>query len=194
MGWLTLHSIAAAYPANPSELDKTNTRLFLDIFTDTITCRFCKDHFYRIHGSYRSQYPDYLDSKQKFFLFTIRAHNDVNRSLDKPLLTSVSDCIASLKNATSVTSCQTFKDSYLSYLVRTWAHEMTGDALIYKSKSITMRELLSNIDLSNGFNIELEEEDVVSFRLSAPIKSNAIYRALLSAGPVGFSGGKLRLR
>lgn len=194
MGWITLHSIGAAYPHSPSSIEKENAKKFLEYFTDTITCRYCKDHFLRIHMSYRSQYPEYLDNKTNFFLFTLRAHNEVNRSLDKPVIDSVSSCLESLKNATALNGPSSFKDSYTSYLIRTWAHDMTGDALIYKSKSISMRDLLIPINLKDPFNFEIEEADVTSFRLVfSKGPSNFTSFSNLNA-KVGFNGGRLKLR
>jgi hypothetical protein len=185
--------VAAAYPDNPAASDKSNAIQFLDLFTDTITCRICKEHFSRIYRSYVTFYPDYLNNKRNFFIFTLRAHNEVNRSLDKPLLTSINDCLVSLKNACSVTPIKTFKDNYMSYLIRTWAHEMTGDALIYKSKAIAMRELLTKINLTNCFNVVLDEDDVSSYRLTVP-KRNNISHEDYSSIRIGFSGGRLKLR
>ena len=194
MGWITLHAVGAAYPHTPNSIEKENAKKFLEYFTDTITCKYCKDHFLRIHMSYRSQYPDYLDNKSNFFIFTLRAHNEVNRSLDKPVINSVSSCLESLKNATALNRPSYFKDSYMSYLIRTWAHDMTGDALIYKGKAITMRELLSSLDLKDPFNFEIEEADVTSFRLVFSKAPSQFISFSTSGAKVGFSGGKLKLR
>jgi hypothetical protein len=193
MGWLTLHSIAAAYPDEPTQHDKNRTSNFLELFTDTITCRFCKDHFYRMHMLYRSQNPNYLDSKQNFFMFTLRAHNEVNRSLDKPIMRTVAESIQTLKGATSLTLPQVFKDSYMSYLIRTWAHEMTGDAFIYKSKAITMRDMFKDMDLTNVFDNTFEESDTTYKFIVVPKAPVPRFDVLFGSAKVGFSGGKLRL-
>jgi len=191
MGWLTLHSVAAVYPNQPSQQDKMIARRFLDLFTETITCRFCKDHFFRAYKLYSSNVPGFLDSKQNFMLFTLRAHNETNRSLDKPILASVADCIASLKNATSVTNAQTFKDNYMSYLIRTWAHEMSGEALIYKNKAILMRDILRPLNLTNAFDITLQDDDA-RYAFSIPKKESVMYDTY-NAIKVGFNGGRLKL-
>ena len=193
MGWITLHSIAACYPDVPSSVDKINMSTFLDLFTDTITCRFCKDHFIRIRNTYRSKYPTYLNSKRDFFIFTLRAHNEVNQSLDKPVIPTVADTLVLLNNITKITSAETYKNSYVSYLIRTWAHEMTGDALIYKGKAINMRDLLSRIDLTNGFNINIEEDDITSFRSTHSSTGNSVIDFIRTNAKVGFSRGKLKL-
>ena len=195
MGWITLHAIAITYPNDPTNLEKQNMKIILDLFNDTLTCRLCKDHFTRIINAYYSQYPNFLNSKQELFIFTLRAHNEVNRSLDKPIINSVSDCLQLLKNATESTSALNFKNNYMSYLIRTWAHEMTGDALIYKGKSITLRDMIHRIDLTNCFNIEIQEEDITSFVVSVRRQIFPLIEALKSSSlKVGFSGGKLRLR
>lgn len=195
MGWITLHAIAISYPENPTLSEKQNMKVILELFTDTLTCRYCKDHFSRILNAYNSQYPNFLNSKHEFFIFTLRAHNEVNRSLDKPIINSVTDCLQMLKNATQTNTPTIFKDNYMSYLIRVWAHEMTGDALIYKSKSITMRDMLTNINLDNCFNLEVKEDDITSFKVIIQRRISPLIETLNSLNyKVGFKGGKLKLR
>ena len=193
MGWITLHAVAAGYPDEPSSVDKINMSTFLGLFTDTITCKFCKDHFVRIRNTYHSKYPSYLNSKRDFFLFTLRAHNDVNQSLDKPIIPTVVDALVLLNTITNITNAETYKNSYVSYLIRTWAHEMSGDALINKGKAINMRELLSRINLTNGFNITVEEDDIISFKSIYESPANNVFDFLRTNAKVGFSRGKLKL-
>jgi hypothetical protein len=142
---------------------------------------------------YRSQNPNYLDSKQNFFMFTLRAHNEVNRTLDKPIMRTVAECIETLKGATSLTPPQVFRDTYMSYLIRTWAHEMTGDAFIYKSKAIAMRDLLKDRDLTDVFDNAFQETDTTYKFVVVTKPPVPRFDLLFATTKVGFNGGKLRL-
>ena len=97
LGWMTLHSVSINYPDSPSDAERQICSRFLDLFTETITCHICKSHFQRMLQTYRVLHPDYLHSKQNFFLFAVRAHNTVNRRLDKPTVKSIAEALTTLQ-------------------------------------------------------------------------------------------------
>lgn len=196
MGWITLHSVAAAYPEFPSNEIQVVTFQFLEKFAETITCRYCKDDFTRMFNTYHRIYPDFLTSRAKFFLFTLRAHNTVNKRLEKPMFTTVSECLESLRNATTNTSSVQFRLNYFSYIARNWMHELGGDGRIKYNLVNDMKKINNTFYSQDGseFNNFFEEANVLeliqtegTYRLSAPILK------FLTAPGVGFKSGKLKL-
>ena len=192
LGWMTLHSVSLIYPENPSYEEKQITARFLDLFGETITCNECKIHFKNIYSIYKAIYPNFLDSRQNFALFIFRAHNTVNMRLDKPRPSTVSECLRTLKLATTHTSLSAFRSSYLSYLLRIWGRDISGQGMITKGQ---VKEL---ININNQYwsprDIpipELEEDDVIT-----PIHNSGLRVApsgVAISSNVGFKGGKLRL-
>jgi hypothetical protein len=193
LGWMTLHSISFIYPVNPSPAERVIASRFLDLFQDTITCNQCKTHFISMHSLYKAMHPEYLNSRQDFALFIFRAHNTVNRRLDKPVPNTVSQCIQTLQMATTQTSFAQFRQAYLSYLTRNWGRDLTGEGRMHMG---TVKEMIQiNNEYWSPRDIpipELAEADVVTM----------IERRNLRIGPtgsvvsavVGFRNGKLKLR
>jgi hypothetical protein len=194
MGWLTLHSVAAAYPDFPSNDLKNVTTTFLNKFAETITCQYCRDHFTRILSVYRSKHPEYLDNRRNFFLFTARAHNSVNKRLDKPILQTVADCLQTLRNAsTSITPSQ-FRLNYFSYVARTWIHELGGEGRIHFNMVNEMKTINQNYFLQNDteFSIEMEEGDVLEYIDEGGTRySPTTYKISTEPVVIGFRKGKL---
>jgi hypothetical protein len=67
-------------------------------------------------------------------LFVFRAHNTVNKRLDKPILYSVKDCITTLKNANSYSSLDSMRNAYLIYLQNNWNKELSADGFSMRKK------------------------------------------------------------
>jgi len=127
---MTLHSISANYPTNPSREDREVLNIFLECFKQTITCPSCKNHFTSMFQTYKQMHPEWANSKFDLFIAFCRMHNTVNKRLDKPLQQTLQDCIETLKNATKNTSPAKFRITYLNYLMVTWSPQQTGDSLI----------------------------------------------------------------
>jgi len=197
MGWMTLHSASVIYPDNPTEEEKQLMNRFLDLFAETITCQHCQMHFTRMLLMYRNSNPEFLNSKRDFFLFVARAHNTVNKRLDKPSPQTVSECLETLRMLTANNSPRTFRENYIVYLIRNWAHEMTGDAMILKAKSLELQKIndsyLNQRDID--FNLTIEEGDVLREIAVVPIAKSSLGFNFKweNVGPVGFQSGKLRL-
>jgi hypothetical protein len=197
MGWVTLHSIAASYPDEPSYQLQQVTSAFLDKFTETITCRFCKDHFAVMLLVYRRNHPEFLDSRRDFFLFTVRAHNTVNKRLDKPIIQNVADCLQTLRDATKLVSPSQFRLNYFSYLVRNWMHELGSEGRIFAGVAKEMRKInelwfpVTNTEFSN----EIEEGDTLEFIAESTVVYSSSYsKFVLAPVLVGFRGGRLSLK
>ena len=192
LGWMTLHSISALYPNEPSQDDKKTLKEFLDLFAETITCFQCKSHFGTIINIHKSSNPDFLDSRQKFALFVFRAHNTVNLRLDKPRPSSMSECLRTLKLATAQTSFASFRISYLSYLLRNWQREGSGQAMILMGQVKEMIEINNHYWSPRETSIpELEEGDVTTPITLNNARLNS--RGVPVSTRIGFIGGRLKL-
>ena len=80
-GWTVIHSMAAAYPSSPSELDQANIRSFLRLFSKLYPCRTCASGLEK----YMEQIPIQAGSRSELALWLCGAHNDVNVKLGKPI-------------------------------------------------------------------------------------------------------------
>ena len=82
--WEFLHSIAFAYPENPTQEDKTAANNFIHSFACMLPCSVCKDHF----KSNIKVLPVDVSTREKFFDWTVQLHNLVNKQLGKPQFTT----------------------------------------------------------------------------------------------------------
>jgi hypothetical protein len=119
-GWITLHSIALNYPINPTYNDVLILNSFMTSFANTIPCKRCKDDFGQMFIVYKKRYPRWSASRYDFFLFTLRAHNTVNRKLLKPVIETVAKCIKLLKYQASKTTFEQSRKFYISYIENYW--------------------------------------------------------------------------
>jgi len=201
LGWMTLHSISANYPENPTGADKLILRTFMNLFTETISCPSCKSHFATIFNSYVSKNPRWADSKADLFLFVCRAHNTVNMRLDKPLLPSVSECLTALRYASRVTDLATYRIQYLTYLQKNWAREPTAEGFMM---SRSVREMVKiNTEYwtpreASLADLEFPEADVLQPITPTRGSNGLVLPGVTSSGApinVGFKmrGGKFSL-
>lgn len=193
LGWMTLHSVSLIYPERPTPDEKRIATRFLDLFGETITCIYCKTHFANMYTIYKSTHPEFLDSRQEFALFAFRAHNTVNRRVDKPRPSSVSQCLETLRTATQTTSLKQFRDSYLTYLANNWGKE-------FSSYGFMMRHCVSEmIKINNEYWTPRELKtipDLGEADVLAPIeKTNVRFTKFRTPMPIklGFAGGRLKL-
>ena len=199
LGWMALHSISVCYPLEPTYEEKLICMRFIELFGDSITCRYCKDHYQKMHQTYKTMYPGYLNSKRDLFLFITRMHNSVNKKLDKPVIQSVKDSLELLQANTKSVTGQSFRDQYINYLIRNWSYDMTGEGMIMKAKAYELQKINNSYwnPRNQDFNIELEEADIVTPipESTYSYTSNGIFKLnpinFSQAGSVGFKGGKL---
>lgn len=126
--------MTALYPQAPTPAEKQLVSTWLDLFQDTITCPSCRAHFTTLLASYRRVFPGMLDSRQSFMIFGFRAHNIVNRRLNKPLYGSVEDCMATLTSNLKTRSAVEYRRAYLSHITRHWTgwRDITGITALRK--------------------------------------------------------------
>jgi hypothetical protein len=203
LGWMTLEGIALAYPISPTREDKLILKKYLDDFTEVIPCPSCKGHFSAMFKRYTTIHPDWADSRSNFFTFISRAHNTVNKRLDKPRYATAKECLDTLQYATKNTSFIEYRKQYMNYLKRNYSKELSGDGMIalnhiremqkindsywagrqvaIESVAQPLTESLEGVDM-----LEIIPEDTV-FKNIAPI--------IPSGGIVGFKlrGGKFTL-
>jgi hypothetical protein len=191
LGWLTLHSISANYPENPTPEDKLILKKFIDLFGDTISCPSCKAHFGSMYQTYIARNPYWWNSRAELFTFICRAHNTVNSRLDKPIIQSIRDSIDTLIMLTKNTSASEYRRQYLLYLQRNWASPDSQGFIMSRS----VREMMKiNNEYWNhretNFSVEIPEADIVRPILNVRGPSATVLPNIISEGApvrVGFS-------
>jgi hypothetical protein len=83
--WHTIHIVALGYPSDPSYAQKRAAKEFYESLRTLIPCPICREHFI-VH---LEKYPitPHLDRKADLFRWTILLHNEVNKILNKPIVT-----------------------------------------------------------------------------------------------------------
>ncbi len=71
-------------------------------------------------AAYRQSFPNMMSSRQTFAIFTFRAHNAVNRRLNKPVHGDVESCMNILTNNVKVRSARDYRVAYLAHITRHW--------------------------------------------------------------------------
>lgn len=201
IGWLTLHSVSAIYPETPSQDDRAILEKFVELFRETMTCIHCKNHFTSILNTYRRNHPEWTSSRYHFFLFVCRAHNTVNRRLDKPVIQTLQDCITTLKSATSVNSASVYRTAYINYLLQNWSKEFSGDGAINLGFVKRMKQINDEYFTPRDKGFEsvyfFENGSVVEFIPEDPSRYNAGQNlpnaVFLPQVRIGFKNGKLRI-
>lgn len=79
--WAVLHSVAASYPAIPSEEDKTNVENFIKGLAHNFPCKICGKHFVKM----LNENPIKDNSREELVYYICDIHNQVNKFLKKPI-------------------------------------------------------------------------------------------------------------
>jgi hypothetical protein len=190
---MTLHSVSLIYPEVPSPEERAIASKFLDLFARTITCIFCKNHFASMYAIYKNEHPEYLNSRQDFALFAFRAHNTVNKRLDKPRPSSMADCLATLLSNTANTTFAQFRRSYLDYLIRNWGQDFGVEGRMLQRDVAEMNKINNEYWSPRELTSipELAESDVMT-----PIEKagfRVVHGGQVISTRVGFIGGRLKL-
>jgi hypothetical protein len=141
LGWMTLHSVSLLYPEVPSQADKEILKRYMASFRDSISCPSCQSHFKIIFQNYTESHPGWNSSKFQFFLFVVRAHNTVNRRLNKPRPATVQECLDVYYRNTKFNSGLVYRKKYLEYLIRNWGREMTGDGMVHMGETRNLKRI-----------------------------------------------------
>lgn len=163
LGWMTLHSAASLYPDVPTESEMLLMTKWLDNFKNTITCPSCQGHFAEMLTNYRAQFPNMMYSRQNFMLFTLRAHNAVNRRINKPVYQTVQACFDLLRKNVQYNKSNTFRITYINHIQRHWRsyQDATGIAALKRIQEMKRIEIEYMALRSNEFEIMIPEDTVV---------------------------------
>lgn len=201
LGWMTLHSAAHNYPENPSSAERQLVSQWLDLFQETITCPSCRSHFTELLAQYRTSYPDFLSSKRGFILFSYRAHNTVNRRLDKPVYPTSEACHEVYVRNIAARSGQDYRLSYLNHIMRNWRSMFDISGVIGVRKVQEMMRIEAEYwSLRNTEPTLIEGEVVSPLQLhgSRGVRGMDNGPVLLlrppRGGGVSFRGGRLQFR
>jgi len=201
LGWMTLHSVATSYSEAPAESEKQLMRSWLDLFRDTITCPSCRDHFTGLLANYRAQFPNMLNSRNDFAIFSFRAHNDVNRRLHKPMYGSVSECMQTLLKNVESRSAQHFRTTYLDHISRHFRtlRDAAGIAGLRKIQEMYKVENDYIASRDTKFQVMIPEMNtILASNVLNKDPQEARPRAVLAnsaqIGRISFTGGGFRLR
>ena len=163
LGWMTLHSAASCYSDRPSQEEKTLMDTWLTMFQTTITCPSCREHFGTALDAYRRNYPRMLESRSEFLLFTFRAHNDVNRRLNKPVHLSVATCFEQLRNNVKTRSAREYRLAYINHIRRHWnmLKDASGFTSLKKINEMVKIESQYFERHENNFEVDIPDDTVV---------------------------------
>ena len=204
---MTLHSVSSIYPENPTSEERLILEKFVEMYRETITCIHCKAHFTGMLNKYKQIHPEWSSSRYNFVLFVCRAHNTVNRRLDKPTFPTLQSCIQRLQENTKVTSAAVYRNAYLNYLISNWHREMSSEGYINADLAKKMKKIneeyfvprdtnFVNLSLQEGNVLEFIPEDARNYNAGAGLPNMAkIINQQQMRPTVGFrlSGGRLKI-
>jgi len=160
---MTLHSVSTIYPEHPSQSEKDLMTTWLGLFTDTITCPHCRDHFRSMRQAYQAKFPGFLDSRQAFATFAFRCHNIVNARLSKPVYGTMEECMAVLRGNLKTRAAKDYRISYVNHIIRYWATIQDTYGITSLKKAMEMKKI--EIDYfgprDTKFEVALADEGVV---------------------------------
>jgi mitochondrial FAD-linked sulfhydryl oxidase len=79
--WAYLHSLAAYYPAKPTQFEQQRMKRFMEDYAKLYPCGYCSD---RTVEELQRRPPD-TSSQSAFAIWMCEVHNEVNERLNKPL-------------------------------------------------------------------------------------------------------------
>lgn len=160
---MTLHSAASLYPDSPTEAERQLVLRWIELFRDTISCPSCQGHFAEMLADYRSKNPNFLYSRREFMLFTFRAHNAVNRRLNKPVYPTVQACFEVLRNNVKFNNTHTFRVAYINHITRHWKMFRDASGMAALKRIMELRKIENEYmhPRSNEFEVLIPEDNVL---------------------------------
>jgi hypothetical protein len=136
---------------------------WLTMFQTTITCPSCREHFGIALDAYRRNFPRMLESRSEFLLFTFRAHNSVNRRLNKPVHLSVEMCFEQLRNNVKTRSAREYRLAYINHIRRHWRmmQDASGFTALKKINEMAKIETQYFERHENNFEVIIPEDSVL---------------------------------
>jgi len=153
--------------------------------------------------NYRSQFPNMLQSRHEFVMFTFRAHNAVNKRLNKPVYATVEECVATLRNNVKNRTARDYRVSYINHITRHWRtfQDVTGIVALRKIKEMKRIEDEYVTLRDTNFTIDIRSDVVVlpQNMLNKNTEQQVPRPMFLGSAPLGgagfrITGGGLRLR
>lgn len=162
---------------------------WLDLFRDTITCVHCKQHFTEMLAAYRVSFPTILASRHDFAMFSFRAHNAVNRRLNKPIFNSVEECMTTLQSNTKLRSARDYRISYVNHITRYWRTMQDTSGVVALKKINEMKKIeIEYIEARDtGFAVTFRSDIVVLPRDALEKVEPNVGRPLRLVPPTGSS-------
>ena len=124
LGWATLHSIAALYPQQPSDLERALITKWMQNFNRCIVCEKCRTHYSTLLKEYTQQHPEWNTSQYNLSLFILRAHNIVNSQTGKPIQT-FENSINLLRINIPEDRAILMRQSYLVFVQKEWSRDIS---------------------------------------------------------------------
>lgn len=124
LAWATLHSAAALFPDEPSELEKALLARWILSFRSCIVCEKCRTHFSTLLTQYQAAFPDWNTSRKNFSLFVIRAHNTVNKRNSAAILTA-KEAVDHMRRNIEPEKAHLQRQSYILFVRRDWSRDTT---------------------------------------------------------------------
>lgn len=198
LGWMTLHSTACAYPETPTNSERELMTTWLDMFRDTITCPTCKEHFTQMLANYRATFPNMLQSRHEFVMFTFRAHNAVNRRLNKPVYSSVEECMIALRNIVKSRNAKDYRISYINHITRHWRTLQDVSGIVALKKINEMKrietEYVSPRDTNFTINIRTDVVVLPQTVMEKSTEQTSTRPMFLGPAPPGAAGFRITSR
>jgi len=151
-------------------------------------------------ASYRRLYPQMLASRADFLVFTFRAHNAVNRRLNKPIYPTVAACFEALRTIVKTRSAREYRTSYIRHIQRFWRtmQDASGFTALKRINEMVKIENEYTHKRENNFEVDIPEQNVVlpNHLLSSVTEEPApiIHIDTRSAPLMGLRGGRFQIR
>ena len=84
--WFVLHTVSLNYPEQPTYVEKRTHHDFYRIIQHILPCEACRRHYKELFATYPIE--PFLTSKQSLVTWVVMIHNQVNKRLGKPLVTT----------------------------------------------------------------------------------------------------------
>ena len=84
--WFVLHTVSLNYPEKPTYVEKRTHHDFYRIIQHILPCEACRRHYKELFATYPIE--PFLTSKQSLVTWVVMIHNQVNKRLGKPLVTT----------------------------------------------------------------------------------------------------------
>jgi len=84
--WFTLHNGAARYPDNPSPIIKERMKNFILGIPAMVPCKKCREDATSYIERHKKDLDKIVSDKSHLFKFFVDFHNDVNKKLNKPIM------------------------------------------------------------------------------------------------------------